>query len=339
MSALVSILIPAYNAERWIRETIRSAVDQTWPHREIIIVDDGSCDQTLSIARRFSSKDVSVVTQANQGAAAARNHAFSICQGDYIQWLDADDLLAPNKIARQLEALHQGDSNRLLLSSAWGRFIYRPHRACFVPTPLWCDLSPVEWQIRKMEHNIWMQTATWLVSRELTEAAGPWNTQLLSDDDGEYFCRVLLASNGTRFIPEAKVFYRMPASNNLSYVGGSDQKMEALFLSMQLHITYLRSLEDTQRVQTACVTFLQNSLPFFYPERPDIVKQAEQLASILGGRLEVPPFLSWKYAYIQKTFGWPLAKYAQVFLPRCRWSMTRCWDRALSRIDRQCLMD
>lgn len=339
MGELVSILIPAYNAERWIRDTIRSAIDQTWSHKEIIVVDDGSRDQTLSMARQFASKEVSVVTQANQGAAAARNHAFSICQGDYIQWLDADDLLAPNKIARQLEALDQGLSRRILLSSAWGRFMYRPHRADCVPTSLWCDLSPVEWLLRKMEQNIWMQTATWLVSRELTEAAGPWNTQLLSDDDGEYFCRVLLASNGTRFVPDAKVFYRMPASNNLSYVGRSDRKMEALFLSIQLHVGYLRSLEDTERVHTACVKFLQTSLPFFYPERPDIVRQAEQLAGRLGGRLDVPPSLSWKYAFIQKTFGWPLAKYAQIFLPRCRWSLTRFWDKTLSHVDCRCLTD
>jgi len=332
MKPLVSILIPAFNAQEWITDTIKSAVGQTWPRKEIIVVDDGSRDQTLAIARQFASKEVSVVAHANQGAAAARNHAFSICQGDYIQWLDADDLLAPDKIARQMEAVDHGASKRMLLSSAWGRFMYRPQRANFVPTPLWCDLPPVEWLLRKMGQNVWMQTATWLVSRELTEAAGPWNTQLLGDDDGEYFCRVLLASNGTRFIPEARVFYRMSGTNSLSYIGRSDRKMEALFLSMQLHIGYLRSLEDSERVRAVCVRFLQDSLPWFYPDRLDIVKQAEQLAATLGGRLEVPR-LSWKYAWIQKCFGWPLAKRAQILMRQRRGSMIRFWDKALSRFD------
>jgi len=59
--------------------------------------------------------------------------------------------------------------------------------------------------VPQLGQNLYMQTATWLVSRELTEAAGPWDTRLLGDDDGEYFCRVLLASNGVRFVPEAKV--------------------------------------------------------------------------------------------------------------------------------------
>src|SRR5439155_18191340 len=129
------------------------------------------------------------------------------------------DLLAPDKIARQMDAADQGASKRTLLSAAWGRFMYRLHRAQFVPTPLWGDLTPVEWLIRKVGLNLHMQTATWLVSRELTEAAGPWDTRLLVNNDGEYFCRVLLACDGVRFVPEARVFYRMSGYERVSYIG------------------------------------------------------------------------------------------------------------------------
>src|SRR5918996_6070506 len=90
INPLVSILIPAFNAQDYIAETLKSAIEQTWEKKEIIVVDDGSRDQTLSVARQFASKTVSVVTQENQGAAAARNKALERCQGDYIQWLDAD---------------------------------------------------------------------------------------------------------------------------------------------------------------------------------------------------------------------------------------------------------
>src|SRR5260221_5780929 len=200
MKPLVSILIPAYNAEEWIADTLRSAVSQTWPRKEIIVVDDGSTDQTAATASRFASNGVRVITVKNQGAAAARNHALQLSQGNYIQWLDADDLLAPDKIERQLAALGEVEDKRGLLSSPWAYFNYRPERAHFVPTSLWHDLSPVEWLLRKMGENLHMQTATWLTSRELAEAAGPWDTRLISDDDGEYYCRALLASNGTRFV-------------------------------------------------------------------------------------------------------------------------------------------
>ena len=122
MKPLVSILIPAYNAEEFIADAIRSAIAQTWQRKEIIVVDDGSRDGTAEVARRFASKEVVVVSKENQGAAATRNHAFQLSQGEYIQWLDADDLLAPDKIERQLAALREGDGKRILLSSSWGHF-------------------------------------------------------------------------------------------------------------------------------------------------------------------------------------------------------------------------
>src|SRR5215831_19001178 len=102
MKPLVSILIPAFNAEEWIGDTLRSAIEQTWPHTEIIVIDDGSSDDTVAIATSVASKATRIVRQARQGGPAARNTAYSLCQGDYIQWLDNDDLLAPDKIERQV---------------------------------------------------------------------------------------------------------------------------------------------------------------------------------------------------------------------------------------------
>src|SRR5215510_9432067 len=132
MPPRVSSLIPAYTAREWIGDTIASALAQTWPNKEIIIVDDGSKDETRAIAERFASKDVRVISQPNQGAAAARNTAFANCQGDYVQWLDADDLLSPDKIAKQVAILDRCGP-RTLLSSGWGRFMYCVRRAEFAP--------------------------------------------------------------------------------------------------------------------------------------------------------------------------------------------------------------
>lgn len=330
MEPLISILIPAFNAEIWIGDTIRSALEQTWRQKEIIVVDDGSTDQTLAIARRFASDAVSVLTQPHQGAAAARNKAFSVCRGDYIQWLDADDLLAPDKIATQLATLHNCHSKRRLVSSAWGSFRYRPHKAQFTQTDLWCDLVPLEWLLRKWEQHLIMPPAAWLVSRELTEAAGRWDTRLTYDDDGEYFCRVILASDGIRFVPEARTFYRR-GFESLGYLGRSNEKLESQFRSMQLQIGYLRTLQDNDRVRAACLKYLQHWLVFFYPDRPHIVRQLEQIAASLGRQLG-PPRLSWKYAWIQRVFGWPAAKRTQFYYYQWKASVARSWDFALSRL-------
>jgi hypothetical protein len=199
---------------------------------------------------------------------------------------------------------------------------------------LWTDCYPVEWLLRKMGQNLYMQTATWLVSRELTEAAGPWDTRLLSDDDGEYFCRILLASEGVRFVPEAKVYYRGPglAFGGLSHIGNSQRKLDAHWCSMQLHIGYLRSLEDSDRVRAACLRYLQCSLMLFYPEQVAILEQVAQMARDLGGKLESPR-LSWKYLWMKFFFGWRLAKRAQRLLLELRWSLARLLDQAAFHLE------
>jgi len=334
MTPLVSILIPAYNAERWIAETIRSALGQTWPRKEIIVVDDGSTDQTRSIVQKLASKAVSVITQENQGVCAARNKAYELCQGDYIQWLDADDLLSPDKVAKQMEAAEQSEGERTLLSSAWGYFIFRPNKAHFVPTSLWCDLSPTEWLQRRCEANLHMNPATWLVSRELTDAAGPWDTRMVGGgiDDGEYFGRVCLASNGIRFVPDVKVYYRLTGSGSLSQIGRSNKKMESLLLGMELQIGYLRTLDDSKRSRAACVNYLQNWLPTFYPERPDLVQKAQQLATSLGGRLSLPK-VSWKYSWIEKALGFAAAKHTRLYYNRGKSCVLRAWDKMMYSVD------
>lgn len=325
MKPLVSILIPAYNAEKWLADTLRSALAQTWLNKEIIVVDDGSRDGTLALARSFESVGVKVATQKNSGASAARNHAFKLCQGEFIQWLDADDLLAPAKIEKQMAVFEAGADKRVLLSSGWGRFMFRTSRAEFGVNGLWEDLSAQEWLTRKLAHNLFFPPLVWLVSRELTEAAGPWDERLSLDDDGEYFCRVIMASRGIQFVPGAQSFYRMSGFGSLSNVDYSDKKLESLWLSMREHIRYLRALNDGERTRAAAVTYLGNWLHCFHPARPDLVTAAQQLASSLGGKLDLPHVRP-KYAVLEKMFGYQFAARAQTFLPNVKTAVVRTVD-------------
>jgi hypothetical protein len=128
------------------------------------------------------------------------------------------------------------------------------------------------------------------------------------------------------------VYYRASGTSSLSYIGNSDRKREAQWVSMQLHIRYLRSLDDSATARAACVKFLQNWMEFFYPERLDIFGQAEEMAKTLGGQLEAPR-LSWKYSWIRALFGWRTARRAQLFLRNLRWSLVRSWDKTLFRIE------
>lgn len=328
MKPLVSILIPAYNAEKWIGYTLHSAVNQTWPRKEVIVVDDGSRDRTAEVARGFASKNVKVVSTEHRGLSRAVNNAFGECQGEYIQELDADDILSPDKIERQVVALEETGNKRILASSPWAFFYFRAKQARFVPNSLWQDLSPVEWLLRKMGENLHMGNSTWLVSRELAEAAGPWDENLHYDQDGEYFCRALLASQGTRFVPQGRMYYRAGGTNRVSYVGNSDKKRASLLRSLKLHVQYLQSLEDSDRVRKACLAYLRSWSYAFYPERRDMFAELQVLARQLGGQLETPRF-TWKFAWIEPFLGWQMTRRMQVAIQNNKASLIRSWDKAM----------
>jgi glycosyltransferase involved in cell wall biosynthesis len=334
MDPLVSILIPAYNAEALIGYTLESAANQTWPRKEIIVVDDGSLDRTAEVARRFASKNVKVVSTENRGLSGAVNNAFKLCQGDYIQELDSDDLLSPDKIEKQLLALKAIGNKRVVASCPVAYFYFRTRRTRFVPNYLWQDLAPVDWLLGKMGQNLHMQNATWLISREVAEAAGPWDEALQYDQDGEYFCRVLLASEGTHFVREGKVFYRASGPNSISYIGNSDKKRDSLLRSMKLHIGYVRSLEESDRVRKACLSYLGSWSKAFYPDRLDLFAELQALANQLGGNLD-PPRFSWKYAWMEPLFGRRAARQVEMFAQERKASLIRSCDKAMFEWERR----
>jgi glycosyltransferase involved in cell wall biosynthesis len=329
MAALVSILIPAYNAEKWIKQTLKSALSQDYPNTEVILVDDGSTDQTLRIAKSFQSGSVKVINQPNAGGPAARNKGLEHAQGDYIQWLDHDDLLAPNKISAQLQSLERVPNDKILCSCPFATFYYRIEKARLFDSPLYRDLTPLEYFFIKFSMNTYFQSACWLVSRKLTELAGPWWEIRSPDDDGEYFCRVVRASENIQFVPQAKCYWRVGNAGSFCWAWRKSRNAsESTFKSMYRCIEHFRSLEDSDRSRAACVRFLQDRMIYFYPDRPNILDRMYALATELGGSLHAPR-LRRKYRGIERVFGYELAKRAQLSLPELRYDLIKLWDKAL----------
>lgn len=119
MSSLpsISVVVPCFNAERWIGATLDSVFGQAWPNLEVLVVDDGSTDNSVELVRsRFPM--VKLLRQANSGVAAARNLGIRFATGDWIAFVDADDIWLPGKLAAQWEAL-QFDPEVRLAYSAW----------------------------------------------------------------------------------------------------------------------------------------------------------------------------------------------------------------------------
>ena len=284
MNPLISILIPAYNVEKWIKYSIKSALLQTWKNKEIIIVDDGSTDNTLKIAKRFESKYVKVVSQENKGASNARNRALSLSQGDFIQWLDADDLLSPKKIALQLKHSDKNPNTKILFSSSWGRCYYRPNKAVFdYDNPLCQDLSPVDWMMIHLGSIKMMAPCNWLVSRKLTDLAGNWDERLSFNDDGEYFSRVIFNSDYIKYVKEAKCYYRSINIKSLSRAN-SIIAIKSFFLSIELNINLFLKMIDNEESRKACINQL-----FYFIKRDEhnyeYKRKVKEIILRLGGNI------------------------------------------------------
>ena len=321
---LVSILIPAYNAARTLAETLGSAATQTWHRIEIIVVDDGSTDHTREVARAFESRSVKVVTQPNAGAAAARNRALRDAQGDFIQWLDADDLLAPDKISRQLAAA-RADGADVVHAAEVATFYRRPEGARPVANALCRDREAADWLITALGTGEWLAPHAWLVSRTLTERAGPWDERLSLNDDGEYFCRVVSSGKMVKFHRAARCFYRIGNAQSLSRVR-SPRALESLWQSVTLSIEHLLRLEDGARGRQAAVAFLQYIVDRFGVAEPDLWRRFQVRARALGGDVR-PPFEPVRLRVARRLLGRAGAETLRAAVTRAKGEFARALER------------
>ena len=323
---LVSILIPAYNAERWMAETLTSVVSQTWPNKEIIVVDDGSRDGTAAVAGRFASSSVKVVQQENRGPAVARNHAYRLAQGEYIQYLDADDLLSPDKIAEQIKVLHDSPSHMLGICP-WTYFQDGADPEKGLAENGWPCVdtdAPVEWltELLGPEGRFGMvPPGAWLTPRTVAEKAGPWDETTPSpDDDGEYFFRVVLASSGIRRAA-GRFYYRKHRTGWSSTLNASQQSGALHSLELKMHNLLART-GDARAMRALANCFMQRAVQA-YPDFPEIWRPALQKVAALGGTDYVPPFGTREGELFRRLFGWKAARRVQAIYHRCRQSTAK----------------
>lgn len=282
MAPKVSILIPLYNNEAFIAETIKTGLNQTHTNFEIIIVDDGSTDKSYRIASSYKSELVKLYKQENKGACAARNHAFEKCSGDYIQYLDADDLLSPNKLEAQLKLFYQFGDN-IVTNCKWGRFKDNPELVKWEDQPINKDYNnPIDWLQDSWMGNGMAQTASWLTPRHLIEKAGPWDESLLINQDGEFFSRVLMNAKSLKYVNDCGVYYRTGLLSSITQANKQSRaKAESLLSS---YCSYNRVLEitDKDEIKMALGNNYLNFLYQYHHLYPDLSQKAEILFRELG---------------------------------------------------------
>jgi glycosyltransferase involved in cell wall biosynthesis len=191
----VSTIIPVFNGERFVADAIESVLAQDYHPLEIILVDDGSTDNTSRIAERFAER-ICYVRQANRGPAAARNTGLSHAHGDAVTFLDADDLWTPGKLASQVAAVGRSPSRdivlghlqRLKLTSAHG---FEPHGAP--------ELS--------------LNLGASLIRRQVFDLVGPFDESLRLADDWDWYMRARELGVSILVQDSVVLFYRRHDNN------------------------------------------------------------------------------------------------------------------------------
>jgi glycosyltransferase involved in cell wall biosynthesis len=312
MNSCVSILVPAYNADRWIGSALESALNQSWTKTEIIVVDDGSRDQTFAVAKRYESTKIKVMRQENRGPAAARNTALREAQGDFLQYLDADDLLSPDKIREQL-ALLRDNPDHLSVSSAIYFFDGQDPNSGLVERSGALDTDdPVRWLVELLGPDGpfgMVPYGAWLTPHSIAMRAGPWDDSIRSpDDDGEYFARVVLASRGVRASRVGRYYYRKFAQGNSYSTTHSEMLLRGRLHSLNCKARWLLARTRDPRAYRALANRYMDLAFGAYPSFPKLTEEALRKVQEMGGTDYIPRFATWKGNLLSRVLGWKVTR-------------------------------
>ena len=308
---LVSVLIPLYNAEKYFDECIESVIGQTYKNIEIIIIDDGSTDNSLGIARKYEKKhsNIKVYTQKNRGASSARNKAFSLSKGDYIQYLDADDIMDPAKIATQITQLSiYGFDPMVIANSKWHRFYNGINNKDCTSLCIYKDYEqPIKFLVDAWSNAHYSIIHSWLISRQMHKKVGTWSTAISVLDDSVFFAKVVFLSKRIIHVSNSIVYWRQDnissLSKNTSY-GGMQSHLNACNCYMKI----VKEKLDYPNMKRALAQEYSKFIYRAYPDYMDLVKKAENSLKKLGYQ-EPLPLPTKKFQFAAKLIGfYPAAR-------------------------------
>jgi glycosyltransferase involved in cell wall biosynthesis len=239
----VSILIPCYNADRWIAQAIDSALAQTYPHKEVIVVDDGSTDRSLEIIQSYGDR-IRWEAQPNQGGNVARNRLLALSTGEWLQYLDADDYLLPDKIMQQVTAL-EPDIDVIYSPSVFEYCNESPPRQAIMPIP-----EP---------HDPWILLARWwlpqtgspLWRRAAIASVGGWKVNQPCCQEHELYLRLLKAGKRFAYCAATGSVYRQWSSGTVCQKDLGETRRRRLAIEDQLEAHLRASGELTADRQHA----------------------------------------------------------------------------------------
>lgn len=305
-SSLVSICMPAYNAGLYIIESINSVIDQSYENWELIIVNDGSTDNTNTQLEKIQDDRIKVYHQENKGQCAAANKAFSLSKGELIKFMDADDLISPDFIKNQVEVI--AGNEKTIASASWGRF-YNNDLNTFklVTDNIESDRAPIDWLVEAMTgKQVMLQCALWLIPRPVLNSSGLWDEELSLINDFEFFIRVLLKAEKISYANNAVLYYRSGLNQSLSNLK-SKKGAESAYKSIDLGVKHMLDYENSPRIRKLAANHFQHFVHDFYPSHAAVIRKAEQKVKEFGGSNVLYASTGYTKA-LSKVIGWKACK-------------------------------
>ena len=247
MNPLISIIIPSYNRKDLICETLDSVLAQTYINWECIIIDDRSTDGTNSIIKEYASLDKRFVIVLKpivlkQGASVSKNLGLQMARGEYIQFLDSDDILAENKLEKQIACLKKENKKAISVCKTYYFKEISDVIILDIDRKDYRDFNnPEEYFDLISEIGGYYAPESFLISMDLINFSGHWNENLTLNDDGEFFFRIIYNSNRITFCNDTYVRHRESMGDNLSMLN-SFQKATSLLNSWKI----IESLYNTR---------------------------------------------------------------------------------------------
>ena len=272
---LVSVCIPMYNAALYIEETIQKLIDQTYDNIEVIIVDDGSTDESVHIVNSFLNNQIKLFHNPKKGANAARNYAFQKSSGAYIKFMDADDYCSNNLIEKQVAMLleHGTESS----------FVFSPLKMLFPNGDLQAPKRVID---QDYVPAIGLLIAIWngggfncplchLMPRHLVERSGGWDESILKNQDGEYFARVYQAADKALSLTDAYVVWRQTGTGVSSVL--SSKAIDSVLKTYDSIIGIILQYRNDKEHKAICENYVGLFVYSNYVHHPDIYQKVDFL--------------------------------------------------------------
>lgn len=268
---LVSVIIPAYNSEKTIRKTLQSVFDQDYHLIEIIVVNDGSTDSTEQILKEYSDRII-YIYQANAGVSVARNTGYRVAKGEFIQYLDADDLLAKGKIKIQIEALKSNNAD--VAYGDWIKFTETEYA--------FKELEIISREIQgraeiELLTDFWVPLAGLLYKRTITEKIGTWNLKLPIIQDARYALDAAIHQAKFIYTPGVMGYYRVHESGSVSTKSKYEFMMDCFENAKQVHLLWRDSYEVDVEKKNAIIRVLRFCINEFSKLDKNKYKEAVEL--------------------------------------------------------------